>query len=280
MKHIKSFQLFETLKSYDMSVARKVLLSEFKNLGITDVQIWTDEDIYSDENSYSHEEFKRRLAKGESKNDILDKLIMINIGSKTGNCEIAIKNIDKILYTFDKIGWFPARGDYEYGKWTAPKSEKGGGVSAKKGTMTDMSNLNFPKDTHYIQFVLDPIYDDAITIKDRVFYHVTNKETADKILKEGILPKSHSKRTFYPQRIYLSRTLIGAKGILPQLKYENERNKIGKPGEEYVILKVRIPENIDIYKDTRYKQEGVYILNAVGPDNIELLKQTELKQAA
>jgi len=272
MKHIKSFQLFETLKSYDMAVARKVLLSEFKNLRITDVLIWTDEDIYSDENSYSHEDYKRRLAKGEKKNDILDKLIMVTIGSKTGDCKNIIKNIDKVFYAFEKVGWFPASVDYEYGKWTPPKSEKGAGVGALKGKQKDMSKLKFPEDTHYIHIVLDPIYDDQINPIDRTFYHVTKKEIAEKIMKEGLLPKSKSKRTYYPQRIFLSKTLIGAEGILPQLKYEDKG--------DYVILEVKVPKNINIFKDTRYKSEGVYILDPISPDNIKQLEENKLKQAA
>jgi len=272
MKYIKPFALFETLKSYDMVTARKVLLAEFKNLGITDVRISIDDDLYSGEFSYMKDEYDKRIAKGEKRNDILDKLILVTFGGKTGDNKIVLDNIDKVLYAFDKIGWFPASVNYEYGNWTPPKGPKGAGVGEIRKEETDMSKLKMPDDTHYIHFALDPIYDDKIESKNRIFYHVTKKEIADKIMKEGLLPKSKSKRSYYPQRIFMSKTLQGAEDILPQLKREDNG--------EYVILKVVIPENIDIYKDTRYKQEGVYVLDPIRPDNIELIEPTELKQAA
>lgn len=272
MKHIKSFQLFETLKTYDMAVAKKVLAREFTSLGIKDFRIFTDEDVYLDpDNKWSKEEYDEKIKHGMTRNEILDKLIMVTFdGGKKGDCKNVIKNIDKILYAFDKVGWFAARAEYEYGKWTPPVTDKGSGVGEKRsGDIFDMKELkNMPEDTHYIHIVLDPIYDDEVK-STRIFYHVTKKEIADKIFKEGLLPKSHSKIVYYPQRIYMSKTLHGAESILPQLRYVDHGN--------YVILKVTVPENISIYKDTRYKDEGVYILDPVSPEHILIAEPTQIK---
>jgi hypothetical protein len=257
MKHIKTYsQLFETLKSYDMTSAKKVLTREFANLGITDFWISTDQDM------------KDRIGKDYE----LDKLIILVFGGKTGDVKNVIEQMDKVLYVFEKIGWFPALLNYEYGKWDPPAGPGGHGVGKKKGEIKDMKNIVLPKDTRYLHFVLDPYFDDEVQPEDRTFYHATKKENVERIMKQGLLPKSHSKRTYYPQRIFLANNLKGVEFILPQLK--------GEEKGEYVILKVTVPKNIGIFTDTRYKGYGVYILDPIGPENIELMEPSKLKQAA
>lgn len=44
---------------------------------------------------------------------------------------------------------------------------------------------------------------DEIYKENKFLYHITNSKVVDKILKYGLQPKSHSKKSYHPERIYL-----------------------------------------------------------------------------
>jgi hypothetical protein len=261
MKHISTYKSFlnESLNSYEMDIAKKAMAAEFARLGIKDVRINTDMDTMR----YVTKELKSTYE--------TDKLIRVEFGTKTGKCEDAVDRMDDVLKAFEKVGWFPAEIRVTYGKWIGPKSDIGLGLGKMSKEYKTVADAEFPKDTRTISFILDPIYDDKVKPVDRTFWHITKKENVPSIMSKGLLPKTHSKRTYYPQRIFLATTRYNAEFIMPEIKRED-------PGE-YVVLKVKVPENIQVYKDTRFKNAGVYVLNPIAPENISVA-DAEQKQAA
>lgn len=251
MKNIKTYDTFinESLKSYDMRSAKKVIAAELERLVGKDFWITTDQDL-SD-----------RFGGGYD----VDKMIIVELGTKTGNGKKIKSVFNDVLAVFDKVGWFPANITVSYGKWQAPKGKLGGGSGDKSMGFKNVKYVEFPSNTRTISFTLDPVYDDIASTKGGDYYHVTKMENMDRILTHGLLPKSHSKRSYYPQRIYLATDIKSAEIILPELARED-------PGR-YVMLQVHVPDNIPIYKDTRYKHGGVYVLNPIAPENISPVVQ-------
>lgn len=86
-----------------------------------------------------------------------------------------------------------------------------------------------------------------------ILYHVCRKTDVDKILKTGLYPKSKSKISYHPERIYFSDTLIGAYSIINQFKtIENV---------EYSILIIKPDDDLKrilyLKKDPNYN-DGFY----------------------
>lgn len=268
MKNLKNFDAFvnESLKTYDMDNAKKVLLAEFERLGITDVYINTDLDMFRYFNKMAHD-----LRREETDYQV-DKMINITFGNKTGDVKNALDNIAKVQLAFEKVGWFPAKIRLESGEFRPPAGPRGGGSAPKQAEYKSFAHIKqYPNDLKLITVTLDPTYEDLYKGDSRTFWHVTKKENLASIMKKGLLPKTHMKRTYYPQRIHLATKKSNAEFILPELINE-------EPGE-YVMLEVTVPDNVPIYNDTRFNRAGVYVLNPIAPSNIKQVEMAERKAA-
>ena len=78
-------------------------------------------------------------------------------------------------------------------------------------------------------------------------YHITNKKYLDKIKKNGLIPKSKNKIEKYPDRIYITNNIVGAKNI--KKDYENKYKN-----DEWIILKIntKLLNKIKLYLDPTY----------------------------
>ena len=98
-------------------------------------------------------------------------------------------------------------------------------------------------------------------------YHATPSIYADKILKIGLVPRSHSKLTTHPERIYLAdnqRNLIEV--LIPHMAERAEY-------EEWAIFEVRLrgaSPVIRLFHDPLYPH-GYYTLQNIGPEHLRLL---------
>jgi len=164
-----------------------------------------------------------------------------------------------------------------YGRWCGlklsvnPKNKK-----MKKGVLTHLDKIEqilkqigwYIRDKNYKEFnykreiIIEPKFDIKILKKDipLVLYHVTDEKYVEKIKKKGLLPRSHSKLTYHPERVYLCTS--GSMDYLANEFYKNY-------GMEPVILSIDMEKlNIDLYMD-RNMQTAFYTTDSIPPTSIK-----------
>ena len=105
-----------------------------------------------------------------------------------------------------------------------------------------------------------------------ILYHITPTQNVNKILNIGLVPKSRSKASYHPDRVYLSKDLEDIEN-LGEMFYQKTGIK------NWTILKIEtdiIPgDYLKLYTDPNYKQ-GYYTLNNIPPQAIEKVKEINL----
>lgn len=146
------------------------------------------------------------------------------------------------------------------------------------------------KNIKYLSFDLEPKYDIVYQIdfskketeKTNILYHVTETRFVDRILKNGLIPRSKNTKSNHPERIYLSLNLNVAKEyILEKSKwytFNPDKSNISKKSKfdkiEFSIFEITIDEKDDIifYKDPNYIDKGIYTYDNISNKSIKLLK--------
>ena len=122
--------------------------------------------------------------------------------------------------------------------------------------LSDFNQLNIQFE-RYIDSDINPK-----TIPD-IIYHVCRTIDVNDILKYGLQPKSKSKLSYHPDRIYL--TKIGAESIVNQFKKIND--------EDYSILEISLDNNtkeyLNLKKDPNFN-DVYYTLINISPNKIKL----------
>jgi hypothetical protein len=115
---------------------------------------------------------------------------------------------------------------------------------------------------------VEPHYDTEIKDIPDLLYHCTPEIYVEKILKEGLFPKSKNKISTHPPRIFLCSNLNKTISIAKQFKYRSSYECT------WNILEIETKNitELKIYSDPNYKKEGgVYTLNNIKPDFIKNL---------
>ena len=98
------------------------------------------------------------------------------------------------------------------------------------------------------------------------YYHVTDKKHLPKILKIGLTPKTKSKLSHHPERIYLAKDEEYANDIMKQFL---DGGFIKNP----VILRIKPHGLTNVFlKDQQY-DGGVYTQQNIPPKNIEIVEE-------
>lgn len=109
---------------------------------------------------------------------------------------------------------------------------------------------------------------DKILKKYKILYHITPTASVDKILEIGLAPRSKSKISYHPDRIYLSTSLEALKQLKP--KFVKTTRII-----DWTALKIdasvfnRIG-NGTIVIDPNFKDEGLFTLSNIPPGYITI----------
>src|SRR3972149_2510408 len=117
-------------------------------------------------------------------------------------------------------------------------------------------------------------------IDRKVGYKKYSIEDFDKILKIGLTPRSGSKISNHPDRIYLAFSREGAKGIGSEIqKYDQENEYV------FCLLEIDVEKlkqlreknlnksNLRFFDDPNFKNKGVFSLENIPPDAITVLEQ-------
>jgi hypothetical protein len=160
--------------------------------------------------------------------------------------------LNGIIKDANTLGWFPSFMETEKytGKWDKKYFKEG--------------EIKLRFEAKFDEEVVENI--------PSILYHITPTQNADKILSIGLVPKSRSKASYHPDRVYLSKDLKDIKN-LGEMFYQKTGIK------NWTILKIKIDmipgDYLKLYTDPNYKQ-GYYTLNNIPPQAIEKVKDIEL----
>ena len=110
----------------------------------------------------------------------------------------------------------------------------------------------YSMETKPIAFILEPKYDYEVDIPN-ILYHTSPIRFKDKILKYGLIPKTASKLSNHPERIYLTDNIKSANMFGEYLK-EEENNEWYKNG--YCIYSVKGEGIEKLYSDINFRKAG------------------------
>jgi hypothetical protein len=138
----------------------------------------------------------------------------------------------------------------------------------------DKNKVNYliKKDINSILFSFEAKYDILIENIPDTLYHLTPTKYVSKILKFGLVPKNRSKKSYHPERIYLTYKIEDITKICMEF-YKISGNK------EWTILKINtdiISDYLKLYKDPNFLEKGVYTLNTIHPMSISIYDSISL----
>jgi hypothetical protein len=188
-----------------------------------------------------------------------DKAFFIQIlGNRTE------KQYQELKYLLNNLGWFIS--------WFKTESDSGN-ISGKFNEKTVINSFN-DDDVFFIELRIEAKFDEEVVENiPSILYHIAPTQNSDKILKIGLVPKSRSKASYHPDRVYLGKSIEGVEKLAPQM-YQTTGNK------NYTILKIdteMIPGGyLKLYTDPNYPKEAFYTLNNIPPQAIEKIKEINL----
>lgn len=157
-----------------------------------------------------------------------------------------------IIRDADNLGWFPSFMETEdyTGKWGKEYFREG--------------EIKLRFEAKFDEEVVENV--------PSILYHITPTVNVDKILKIGLVPKSRSKASYHPDRVFLSKSLKGIEE-LGRMFYQ-------KTGiRDWTILRINtelIPgDYLKLYTDPNYKL-GYYTLNNINPQAIEKIRDINI----
>ena len=193
-----------------------------------------------------------------------DNLIHFEISFFNKLSEIS-KTFDAIeSYFINMMGWFPSmmkiislsgmENDIQYNKDYLIKN------------MSFISKVNI---------IFESKFDIESNIPDKL-YHLSIKEFENSILKNGLSPKSKSKISYHDSRIYVCKSILNCKSLIPnmemiynQQKWSNPKSKIN---DDWIIYEIDTSElDIDLYYDPNYIG-GYYLLKNIPSNNIKIVE--------
>ena len=193
-----------------------------------------------------------------------DNLIHFEISFFNKLSEIS-KTFDAIeSYFINMMGWFPSmmkiislsgmENDIQYNKDYLIKN------------MSFISKVNI---------IFESKFDIESNIPDKL-YHLSIKEFENSILKNGLSPKSKSKISYHDSRIYVCKSILNCKSLIPnmemiynQQKWSNPKSKIN---DDWIIYEIDTSGlDIDLYYDPNYIG-GYYLLKNIPSNNIKIVE--------
>lgn len=183
-------------------------------------------------------------------------------------------DVDKLLKITNNLGWFPSAVNNSLLK------------NFDKFTPSNLRSLIMSYNLAYIRF--EAKYDIEVNLHGVDYlYHFTRKIYLPKILKNGLMPKTTSKLSHHPDRVYFTYTIHESERfankfvnrIVPkniEKTYPKEHNDSYLTG---VILKVNvdmIPHYFKVFDDPNYHRKGCFTLNTIPPVALKVIKEFSL----
>lgn len=167
----------------------------------------------------------------------------------------SMEDAEKIVNMLENVyGWYLAKINYDFYDDEYDSDE------IKNPSYEYLDDILVDEDDT-ITFIFEAKYDKEYKGSDTTLYHVTDKIYIDKIIKTGLIPKTKSKISVHPDRVYLMLTYKSIETLL-----ENPNINIDNP----VILEIDISDlDIKLYLDPNMP-EAVYTYSNIPPKNIKI----------
>lgn len=220
-------------------------------------------------NTQSHEIVLRKV-------DFLPKHIIYNIRHTNSDNLIHFEilhfnKISDISNTFDAIesyfinmmGWFPSTMIIKNLSGMSNKMQYNKFFLLETMEFIDSVNINF-----------ESKFDTESKIPDKL-YHLSIREFQKSILRYGIYPKSKSKISYHDSRIYVCKSILACKSLIPNMKsiynYQKWKYPKSKINDNWVIYEIDT-NNLDIklFIDPNYIG-GYYTTSNIPPDNVKII---------
>ena len=114
----------------------------------------------------------------------------------------------------------------------------------------------------------DGLYKNDLDVPDFA-YHLSPENKKEKILKDGLCPKSYNRKTKHPDRLYLFYDSNDYEELLKNLKLND---KIKNLNRNYILYKVKLNDKMIIHSDPNY-HKGFYTYDNISPKNVEIFKE-------
>jgi hypothetical protein len=188
-----------------------------------------------------------RISKIYTEND----RIFLNIAEKT-----SIENYERLFKYMNNMGYFCSL--YYRNDTDEPNEIK---YEQEQFIKHLKEFLIFP-----LTMIFEAKYDIAVDLNDvHILYHATERKNLEKIKRIGIVPKTKSKISSHPDRIYFTYTLEDCWQMVENFKHLYL-------GEDYVVLKIDLSKitnrNIKFYNDPNYSNLGIYTYWNIPPNAI------------
>jgi hypothetical protein len=126
-----------------------------------------------------------------------------------------------------------------------------------------------------VSITFESKFDIESNIPDKL-YHLSIKEFQKSILKTGISPKSKSKISYHDSRIYVCKSILGCKSLIPAMKmtYSQQKWKYPKTkiNDTWIIYEIDTKDlDIKLYHDPNYLG-GYYLLSNIPPKDIKIIE--------
>jgi hypothetical protein len=168
---------------------------------------------------------------------------------------IKYEYLEKLLPLLNNLGYFISYVEI-YGDNIKIKDKYNGKIIK--------NSFNNP-DVHSIYLECEAKFDQTVNKIPNILYHITPLQNWDKIQKMGLTPKSRSKRSFHPDRVYLGKDIKNLTKLSKEFYLDTGL-------KEFALLKIEttlIPGNyFKLYYDPNYKF-GYFTLNNIPPQAIE-----------
>jgi len=171
----------------------------------------------------------------------------VRIHIKSKDIQIIIKLLENVI---NKLGWYFA---YFI-------NYKGESSNNYKDFLTFIKNYQeYDPDDELGAIFLEPKYGTKTTPMTSILYHVTDIKYLPKILKYGLVPKSKSKVTYHPERIYFLKSIEDVEDLVQDSRFGVENPVLLKIGTGNLSNKFYLDPNLN---------GAIYTTTNISPKNI------------
>ena len=162
--------------------------------------------------------------------------------------------LDNLLQLVNNLGWYVS--SYVINK-----------IPYKRIKFDKEEFRNDGKKYQLLAFFLEAKFDRELDINEiSKMFHITRAVLKDKILINGLVPRSNKKQSYHPERIYLAKSIEDAYQI-GQYMYKTEKTILS---EVDITMLRRYNNNIRFFVDPQFKH-GAYTLENIPPKFLKIL---------
>jgi hypothetical protein len=122
-----------------------------------------------------------------------------------------------------------------------------------------------------VSIIYESKFDEVVELPEKL-YHLSIKEYENKIIINGISPKTKSKLSSHAHRIYVCDKLESCFELLPKMKmYFHDKRKINT---KWIIYEIDTDGlNLKLYKDPNFINKGYYLLGNIPHYKLKVVKK-------